>query len=230
MFLIESNKKWGWNKAFWIAILVVVTYFLFITGSRTGVIMGISSILFFYRNRSGYLFRLGLFAAILLGFIFSFISPDIVTQSTPANNRLISGGNTREGAWASMWNGFVNNPFFGSPLEGGRLVFGENSWLAAGDTTGLLGFIPILMMGIGCLKMMFELHKLSSIKPQYFLHSSIVIAGLSGLLAGSFSEAILLGNLSFPVFSLLMYLSMGKYLLDLNRIQNEYFLLERRHC
>ncbi|MDZ8079513.1 MAG: O-antigen ligase domain-containing protein [Nostoc sp. DcaGUA01] len=222
MFLIESHTKWDWIKAFWIAILLVVAYFLFLTASRTGAIMGISSILFFYRNRAGSLLRLGLFVGVLLGVIFWFISPDKITQSTPASNRFISGGNTREGAWAGMWEGFMSNPIFGSPLEGGRLVFGENSWLAAGDTTGLIGFIPIVMMGLGCLKMMFELHKLSNTKSIYFLHSSTVIAGLVGLLAGSFSEAILLGNLSFPVFSLLMYLSLGKYLLDLDRMQNHY--------
>jgi len=226
MFLIESHQKWDWIKGFWIAILLVVAYFLFLTASRTGAIMGICSILFFYRNRTGSLLRLGLLAGILLGVIFWFIAPDQITESTPATNRFVSGGNTREEAWSGMWNGFMSNPLFGSPLEGGRLVFGENSWLAAGDTTGLIGFIPIVMMGLGCLSMMFELHKFSSTKPTYFLHSSTVIAGLAGLLVGSFSEAILLGNLSFPVFSLLMYLSLGKYLLDLDRIQKKYFSLQ----
>ncbi|MFN6471286.1 MAG: O-antigen ligase family protein [Nostoc sp. SerVER01] len=227
MFLIESRKKWDWIKALWIALLLVVAYFLFLTASRTGAIMGISSILFFYRNRAGSLLRLGLFVGVLLGVIFWFISPEAITESTPASNRFISGANTREGAWSGMWNGFMSNPFFGSPLYGGRLVFGENSWLAAGDTTGLIGFIPIVMMGLGCLKMMFELHKLSNRKPNYFLHSSTVIAGLAGLLVGSFSEAILLGNLSFPVFSLLMYLSLGKYLLDLDRMEKKYLLSQK---
>ncbi|MFN6561177.1 MAG: O-antigen ligase family protein [Nostoc sp. ChiSLP01] len=227
MFLIESHKKWDWIKAFWIAILLVVAYFLFLTGSRTGAIMGISSILFFYRNRSGSLLRLGLFVGVLLGVIFWFISPDMITQNTPVSNRFISGGNTREEAWAGMWSGFMSSPLFGSPLQGGRLVFGENSWLAAGDTTGLMGFIPIVLMGLGCLKMMFELHKLSHKKSTYFLHSSTVIAGLAGLLVGSFSEALLLGNLSFPVFSLLMYLSLGKYLLDLDNIENKYLLWQK---
>ncbi|MBE8986214.1 O-antigen ligase family protein [Nostoc sp. LEGE 12450] len=227
MFIIESRKKWDWIKAFWIVILLVIVYFLFLTASRTGAMMGISSILFFYRNRAGSLLRLGLVLGVLSGVIFSFISPDTITHNTPASNRFISGGNTREGAWAGMWSGFMSSPIFGSPLQGGRLVFGENSWLAAGDTTGLMGFIPIVLMGVGCLKMMFELHKLSNKKSTYFLHSSTVIAGLAGLLVGSFSEAILLGNLSFPVFSLLMYLSLGKYLLDLDNIQNKYLLWQK---
>ncbi|MBG1245362.1 O-antigen ligase family protein [Nostoc sp. NZL] len=227
MFLIESHKKWDWIKAFWITLLLVVAYFLFLTVSRTGAIMGISSILFFYRNRSGYLVRIGLFVGVLLGVIFWFISPDIIIQNTPASSRFISRGNTREEAWAGMWSGFMSSPLFGSPLQGGRLVFGENSWLAAGDTTGLIGFIPIVLMGLGCLKMMFELHKLSNKKSNYFLHSSTVIAGLAGLLVGSFSEALLLGNLSFPVFSLLMYLSLGKYLLDLDDVHSKYLLWQK---
>ncbi|WP_414563554.1 MULTISPECIES: O-antigen ligase family protein [unclassified Anabaena] len=225
IFLIESRKKWDWIKALWIAILLLIAYFLFLTGSRTGGIMAVSSILFFYRNRGGSLPRLGLFIGVLSAIVFYFLkTPDAISNNAPESNRFVSGGNTREGAWSGMWSGFRSNPLFGSPLQGDRLVFGENSWLAAGDTTGLVGFIPIVMVGLGCLKMMFELHKLSNRKPNYFLQSSTVIAGLTGLLAGSFSEALLLGNLSFSVFSLLMYLSLGKYLLDLDVIQNQYLL------
>jgi O-Antigen ligase len=227
MFMIESRNKWDWIKAFWIAILLIIAYFLFLTGSRTGMIMAISSILLFYRNRGIALLRLGSFVVILLAIIFSLTSPDIFTNNASASDRFLSGGNTREGAWSGMWNGFMNNPLFGSPLQGDRLGFGENTWLAAGDTTGLVGFIPVLLMGLGCLKMMLELYKLSNRNSSYFLQTSTVIAGLAGLIAGSFSEALLLGNLSFSVMSLLMYLSLGKYLLDMEHMQNKYFLRQR---
>jgi O-Antigen ligase len=224
IFLIESHNKW-WIKTLWIAVLLIIGYFLFLTGSRTGMIMAISSILLFYRNRGVALLRLGSFVVVLSAIVFSFTShDDTLTSNAPASNRFVSGGNTREGAWSGMWNGFMNNPLFGSPLQGDRLGFGENTWLAAGDATGLVGFIPIVMMGLGCLKMMLELYKLSNRNSSYFLQTSTVIAGLAGLLAGSFSEALLLGNLSFPVMSLLMYLSLGKYLLDIENMQNKYFL------
>ncbi|MBU7586817.1 MAG: O-antigen ligase domain-containing protein [Nostoc sp. TH1S01] len=223
MFLIESRKRWDWKKVLWIFLLLLVAYFLFLTGSRTGGMMTVSSILCFYRNRGGALLKLGSFIGVLSAIFLFSKDPDtdIISSNAPASDRFVSGGNTREGAWSGMWNGFISNPLFGSPLQGDRLVFGESSWLAAGDTTGLIGFIPILMMGLGCLKMMLELHKLSHKRPNYSLHSSTVIAGLAGLLTGSFSEALLLGNISFSVFSLLMYLSLGKFLLDLDFMQSK---------
>jgi len=226
LFLIERCKRWDWIKVLWIVLLLLVVYFLFLTGSRTGAMMTVSSILCFYRNKRSTLLKLGLFVGVLSAISFFFNNPetDIISSNAPASDRFVSGGNTREGAWSGMWNGFMNNPLFGSPLYGDRVVFGESTWLAAGDTTGLIGFIPILMVGLGCLKMIFQLHKLSNRKPSYFLHSSTVIAGLAGLLVGSFSEALLLGNLSFSVFSFLTYLSLGKYLLDLDFAQNKRLL------
>ncbi|MEH2048733.1 O-antigen ligase family protein [Nostoc sp.] len=225
MFLIEIHKKWDWVKVFWIAMLLLTAYFLLRTGSRTGAIMAITSVLLFYRNRGGALLRLGLLASVLLALLFAFINPEMLNNSAPISNRFLEGGNTREGVWTAMWNSFINNPLFGAPLYGNRLVFGENSWLAAGANTGLIGLIPLVVMGIGCLKMILKLHKLSKRNSSYFLHSSTVIAGLSCLFSGSFSEALLLGNLSFPVMALLLYLSLGKYLLDMDyRQQRQYFL------
>ncbi|MFN6519071.1 MAG: O-antigen ligase family protein [Nostoc sp. CreGUA01] len=228
IFLIESRRQWDWIKLFWIAFLFVNAYFLFLTGSRTGMIMGVTSILLFYRNRVGMLLRFGLLIGLILAIALSFINQDSgTTNYTLLSDRFVSGGNTREAAWQGMWNGFINNPFFGSPLYGDRLIFGESSWLATADTTGLLGLIPLIMMGLGCLKMMFQLHKLSVKKTQLFLHTSTVIAGLSSILIGSFGEPLLLGNLSFPVMSLIIYLSLGQYLLELDEVQKKYSLWQQ---
>ncbi|MBW4612824.1 MAG: O-antigen ligase domain-containing protein [Desmonostoc vinosum HA7617-LM4] len=222
IFCVERYQKWDWKKIFWIASLLIVGYFLFITNSRTGAIMGITAVLSFYRQRSGKLIRLGLFIALLYFIVSSFTSPDVVTSETAEPNRYLSNQNTREGAWSGMWAMFVSNPLFGAPPQGDRLLYGESTWLAAGATLGLIGFIPTLLLGFGCLKMILQLHSLSIKKPAYFIHSSVAIAGLSCLLSGSFTEAIFLGNLSFPVIALLLYLSLGKYLLDVDHMQNEY--------
>ncbi|MBL1200349.1 MAG: O-antigen ligase family protein [Nostoc sp. GBBB01] len=223
IFLIESRRRWDWVKLFWIAFLFVNAYFLFLTGSRTGMIMCITSILLFYRFRVGMLLRFGLFIGLILAIILSFIHQDSgTTNYTLLTDRFVSGGNTREGAWQGMWSGFINNPLFGSPLDGDRLVFGESSWLATASTTGLLGLIPLIMMGLGCLQMILKLHKLGVKKPHYFLHTSTIVAGLSSILIGSIGEPFLLGNLSFPVMALMTYLSLGKYLLDVDNMQNKY--------
>ncbi|WP_375471069.1 O-antigen ligase family protein [uncultured Nostoc sp.] len=228
IFLIESRRRWDWVKFLWIAFLFVNAYFLFLTGSRTGMIMCITSILLFYRNRVGMLLRFGLIIGLILAIILSFIHPNSgTTDYTLLTDRFVSGGNTREGVWQNMWNGFINNPLFGRPLDGDRLGFGESSWLATADTTGLLGLIPLIMMGLGCLQMMLQLHKLGVKKPEQFLHTSTIIAGLSSILIGSLGEPFLLGNLSFPVMSLMIYLSLGKYLLDVDEVQKKYSLWQK---
>ncbi|MBD2364219.1 hypothetical protein H6G36_24070 [Anabaena minutissima FACHB-250] len=87
-----------------------------------------------------------------------------------------------------------------------------------------IGLTPLVLMGLSCLKMMIKMHNLSKKNPNYFLQTSTVIAGLSCLLSGSFSEALLLGNMSFPVMSLILYTSLGKYLIDATyKQQKEYF-------
>lgn len=224
MFLIEKQKKWDWSKGLWITSLLLIGYFLFLTGSRTGAIMGFTSILLFYRQRVGDLLRLGIIIGVVLALIFAFSSPDSISENTQVSSRFLSTENTREEVWSALWNNFSQYPLFGSPLYGERLVFAENSWLAVGSNIGLLGFIPMVMMGIGCLKMLFQIYQLGNRKPIYFLHTSTVIAGLSGLLSGSFSEAYLVGNLSFPVIALMTYLSLGKYLLDIDNLENKYLL------
>ncbi|BAY66025.1 hypothetical protein NIES22_61380 [Calothrix brevissima NIES-22] len=225
MFLIEMRQKWDWVKVFWIANLFILLYFLFLTGSRTGLIMAVPTILLFYRQRLGTLLRLGFFVGIVLAFMLYLQGPDVVMSNTVAS-RYSSTQNTREGVWSSMSSKFIKYPVFGAPLEGGRLGFGESTWLATGSTTGLIGFIPLVMMGIECVKMMFKLHQLSSKNSSYIPHCSTVIGGLTSLLSGSFTEAILLGNLTFPVISLIMYLSLGKYLLLQDERQSRSYFME----
>ena len=225
MFLIESRKEAGWEKACWMVGLILVMIALFLTGSRTGIIMGAVSILFFYRQRAGNLLRLGIFVGVVLAVISPFLSQDGSgwgASYTAATDKFLSGTNTREGVWLALWNQFINYPLFGVPLQGERLGYGESSWLAAGANLGLLGFLPLVMFGLECLKMILQLNKLTHKNPIYFLQSSTVIAGLASLLVGSFSEAFLLGNLTFSLLALLMYLSLGKYLIEVDSIENVY--------
>lgn len=223
IFLIEHCKKWNCVKIAYISILFIMTYFLFLTGSRTGFIMAITSVFLFYRNRGSMLLRFVIIAGLAFAVIITNISPEAVSSLSPLSDRYMSGENTRQGVWSGMWNSFVENPFFGYPLseKGGRLAFGESSWLGIASATGLPGLIPLVMMGWECLKMMLQLHKLSDRKPKYFLHASTIIAGLSSLLIGSFGEAIFLGTLTFPVITLLLYVSLGKFLLDLDKTQRD---------
>ncbi len=231
IYLIERQKQWCWIKVSWIIGLVCIMYALFLTGSRTGVIMGVVSILLFYRRRGGVILSFGLLAAIALAVILPLLSQDAfisATDSTDVASRFASTENTRTLVWSAMWHGFMNHVLFGVPLRGDRLGYGENSWLAAGASLGLVGLIPLVMFGVGCIKMMLRLNELSTKKPTYYLQCNTVIAALMSLLVGSIFEAFLLGNLTFSLMALLMYLSLGQYLIELNLIQKKYSLRQEK--
>ncbi len=223
MFFIEDSKKWLWGKVFWIASLTSILYALFLTGSRTGLFMAVTSILFFYRNQGGKLIRFILIAGIIVLVILPTFAPDVLGSiDTNLIDRYLSGSNTRSGVWEAQWRGFSSNLLFGVPLRGGRLGFGENSWLAVGVAAGLLGFIPLALFGIECLKMIVNLSRIGYQQPTYFLQTSTVISGLGSLLVGSLSEAFLLGNFTFSLIAVLMYLLLGEYLLEFWDIQRQY--------
>ncbi len=224
MFVIQSSPVWNFAKSSWAIVLAVIVYFLLLTGSRTGLMMGAASILLFYRNNGKAWFKIVAVMLILGILILPFLQPDTFSASstgidTSVSDRFSSTANSREGPWSHMWNAFTNNILFGKPLEGDRLGYGESSWLAAGANLGLLGFIPLVMMGLESISLMWQLNNLSNRNSYYFFQSSTVIAGLGGNLVGSFFEAFLLGNITFSLFSLLLYLIMGAYLLEVDKLR-----------
>jgi hypothetical protein len=231
MFVIQSSPVWNFFKYSWVAVLAAIVYFLLLTGSRTGLMMGAVSILLFYRNNGKAWFKICV-VLLLLGILaLPFLQPETFSSSstgidTVVSDRFSSTANSREGPWAGMWNAFSNNILFGAPLEGERLGYGESSWLGAGSTLGLLGFIPLVMMGLETVRLMWQLNNLSNRNSYYFFQSSTVIAGLGGNLVGSFFEAFLLGNITFSLFSLLLYLILGGYLLEVDMLRTYYAKFE----
>jgi hypothetical protein len=225
MFLIQGIPSWNFPKIFWSALLVVTMYYLLLSGSRTGILMSIVSILFFFRNNGQAWFRIILFLALAAALVVPFLQPENLSASstgigTNVSDRFTSTNNTREGVWAGLLNTFMENIVFGSPLaQGSRLGYGENSWLSVGATLGLVGFIPMMMMGWESLKMIWQLNQLANRNSYYFFQSSAVIAGLGSLLVGSCFEAFLLGNITFSLLAFLMYLMMGAYLLEVDRFR-----------
>ena len=228
MFLIQKLSRWSFGKFLWVATLMLTLYFLLLSGSRTGLIMGGVSILLFYRNNGGAWFRIVLFLAISAALILPFLGADSLSSSSTGidasvSARFTSTSNSREGVWSGMWNSFMDNILFGAPLEqGGRLGYGENSWLSAGAALGLIGFIPMMMMGWESVKMIGQLIQLSNRNSYYFFQSSVVVAGLGSMLVGSVFEAFLLGNMTFSLIVFLMYLIMGAYLVEVDRVRTHY--------
>lgn len=228
MYLIQGIPKWNFTKVLWGLLLLIVMYFLILTGSRTGVLMGVISVFLFYRANAGAWLQVILVVGILGLLVMPFLEPQTIGANAidaSVSNRFIAsdGTNTRGNVSLGLWQTFSENLLFGAPLEaGGRLGFGENSWLSAGATLGLVGFIPMMMMGWESLRLMWQLNLLSKRQPYYFFQCSTVMAGLGSLLIGSFFEAYLLGNITFSLIAFLTYLVMGAYLLEVDRARTYY--------
>jgi hypothetical protein len=231
MFVFQSISKWNYMKFFWMVVTIVVMYFLLQTGSRTGLLMGFISILLFYRNNGGAWLRLMLVLALLAALVVPFLEMDTISSSSGINGsvsgRFSAIDNTRADVWNALWRTFTENIVFGAPLYGDRMGYGENSWLSAGANLGLIGFIPMMLMGWESLKLMWQLNLLSQRKPAYFFQASMVIAGLGSMLVGSLFEAFLLGNITFSLLAFLTYLLMAAYLLEIDRARTYYSQLQQ---
>lgn len=227
VFLIERQQRWDIQKLFWIISLTLIMIALFLTASRTGAVMGVAAILFFYRHRSGALLRFALLIAIPLVLVWLYATTQqmdlgMIDSASSAIDKYLSNRNTRAGVWSGLWQAFIDYPLLGAPLRGTRLSYGENSWLATAATLGLLGLIPLMLFGLSSLKMLFSLNQITHQYPHYCLHSDVVIAGITALFVGSISEAHFLGNLTFPILALLIYLVLGQYIIDVVKVEAEY--------
>lgn len=216
MYLFESERSW--RRFGWLVLLLVTGFALYLTGSRMGVLMGITTILSFYRLRFTKLLRLGfLLGGIAIAVIVLSGSNDDLWQPvfTSATGRYVEIEDTRQIVWAALWRNFQNYPIFGAPLQGERLMgYGESSWLGAASSLGIIGLLPLLLFGLGCLVMILRLDRLGREAGGDRLANDMVIAGLAAILVGSIFEAILLGNLTVYTLVLLLYLALGQHLLE----------------
>ncbi|MDR9405218.1 MAG: hypothetical protein RI580_17500, partial [Halothece sp. Uz-M2-17] len=194
---------------------------LAMTGSRTGVGTAVIGVMLFY-GFSGKIITRAILAVGALFLVTIFFEPaqqwflDTVGSSNLDRLDDLSLDN-REGVWRGQLRTFTNYPIFGAPLRGDRLGYGENSWLATGASFGLMGFIPLLLFGWECLKMMFQLYQYGKLQPIHQQQCNLVIAGLLSLLVGSFFEGYLLGNLTFSLMSIVQYLILGNFMLQRQR-------------
>ncbi len=216
LFFIEDNLTRSWLKLLWLLTLTIAMMFLFLTGSRAGVIVAFLAILIFYRQRIWFLIRLCLVIGVIL-LILQFFFPEnsidlTIFQTDTLWERYLLGGNTRSQVSLALWNDFINNPLFGKSFQGDRLSLGESSWLTVAATLGIIGLIPMLLFGVEYLKILVQLYRLSMQKTKYSLAYSLVFSALLSLFIGSFAEAFLLGTLTFPIFTLLLYISLSNYL------------------
>jgi O-antigen ligase len=217
-FLLMQPQPF-WQRSIWGSAVVITLYALVQTGSRTGLLGAVVGLVIFFGQ------RLKVWQMVLVFMLVGAIAFGSAPGSTPTTaelpglgggilpERFVSTENTRAQVWQAQWNSFMRYPVLGAPLRGDRLGFGENSWLAAAASAGLVGLLPLTLFAYFCLEMMVKLYRIGD-HPDYRLYCSAVTAGLSSLLIGSVSEAYLLGLISFPLLALGLYLVLGQYLLE----------------
>jgi len=215
LYAITKSRK-GYTM-FWIATALLAFYWLLISGSRTGLIMAVMSFLLFFSHKVGY-FLVRIIGWGLALSLFFYVFPGLVEFSDVTEitgwdgmskriNRQPAGGlDTRAKIWYIQLRDFKKYPIFGTPVTGDRIIFGENSWLGVAAQFGWIGLVPMLFFGFGVIHKMIILWKTRMYNMAKANELSLCFAGLVSLMIGSFSEAYLLGNLSFPIMSMMLYL------------------------
>ena len=230
LFLFLHNEKHSPMKWIWAGFLLLAIFGLFMTASRTGTISTVVSLLIFFRSRGGKLLQIVLIFAVIAAFVLPSLSPtDIDTPGllSPSASKLSDlDTSTRASVWGGYWGQFLKYPLFGAPFVGDRLRFGESSWLGVLGSMGLVGAIPMFMFGWSSLQMIFKLDHLSKIRPDYYLKYSFVMSGLLSLLVGGISEAYLLGNLTFSLLAVFLYLVLGNYLIEFAQREYNYSIAQ----
>ena len=233
LFLFFHNEKHSWMKWIWAGFLLLAIFGLFMTASRTGAIVAVVSLLIFFRRQGGKLLQIVLIFGVIAAFVLPSLSPtDIDTPgilSATSSKWSNLDTSTRDGVWSGYWRLFLKYPLFGAPFVGDRLRFGESSWLGVLGSMGLVGTIPMFMFGWSSLQMIFKLDHLSKIRPDYYLKCSVVMAGLLSLLVGGVSEAYLLGNLTFSLLAVFLYLVLGNYLIEFAQREYNYPISQYYH-
>jgi hypothetical protein len=219
LFFCHHKDQAVWQQRFWLGCLGLAVLGLAATASRTGMLMATTAVLAFYWRQGNRLVQLAfvVVVALLVGLSISELTGltlDLTGVFDSALNKIEFGTDTRSGVFLSYWKSFLEYPLTGPPFTAERIRFGESAWLGVMGTLGLAGLIPMVLFGYSTMGMVMRLNTMVSEHPTSSLVCSTVMAGLIALLVGGISEAYLLGNLSFAILALFLYLAMGSFLLE----------------
>lgn len=194
IYYIDALKK----SVVSIICLVLVLFFLFLTGSRTGL-LGLSIfILLTGIRRVRYFIIIIIFILVITNLFPTELLQSFDIQLSSLESRVLNGENTRQIIWSDLFDAFLDNPFFGKDIEKNRVGYGESSILSAFANYGLIGGIPFLII----LGIIIKAFKRNILKRD---ESQIVAAIIFSLFVASFFEAFLLSNISFSFYILLIY-------------------------
>lgn len=166
------------------------------TGSRTGLVMSAIVLFLFFRRRVSGLYAIGLIMVGGVGFGLKQLG-ERVSDFTER-------GDTRTEVWVNQLQQFYQNPIFGRNYIGSRFTIGENSWLGLMEATGFMGLLVLIWLTSVVLKSLSNLTVASRMRNASLVDIDFCIAGLVGVIAGSFLEAYLAGIITMPVLFLAM--------------------------
>ncbi len=231
IFLLLFFKSKLIYRIWWGAALILSLYLLTWTSSRTGLAMAGIGILLGLRNlifqNLSWIFIFAIFGILLysaLGTYNELKNSSIYTVKNESNISLkqtpFDRENTRYQVWTGQWRQFNKYPIFGPPRVGQRIRFRENSWLGVAAQFGIIGFFPMIIMGVFLLARIFKLLTIGQVPQEFKLYADFIAAGLLMLILGSVGEAFLLGVLSFPGIVIFLYLTTSDFLLKKAQLVN----------
>lgn len=218
VFLILSVKSF--YKLVFVVGLLSTLYYLLLTASRTGMVMAASGFLMmglFGGAKS--LLRWSLVAVVVLIVLTIFEYSPLEELNSEALEHLTSTENSRGDVIDAQLNMFNNNIFFGADPRGRRVGFGESSYFGVAASLGIIGLIPLIILMIGCVRLLIKLIKTSFVDKHNRQKYLMVVGGLVPLLLGALVEAYLLGIVTWPLIMFLMYVSWGNQLLMQSKSQ-----------
>ncbi|HZK81187.1 MAG TPA: O-antigen ligase family protein [Humisphaera sp.] len=212
--LIASKREAIPMRFFWATVAGADIAMLIWTGSRTGTLTALVGLALLFRRRIGTFVGVGLIALIFVFFFLALFQPDAATGS-----RILSLQDTRTGVWASLFEKFQANPFFGT-MSKTDYTAAESSYLTVAAHMGLLG---LGLVGIVVCFLAGALRRGGRLRSTLQSEDDLILvdwvsAGLIAIFVGAFFEGVLVATLNLMLVSVYFYLGLLKYISDKNTL------------
>ena len=191
-----AAKKFKW---IYIISFISMAYFIYLSGSRLGLLLVFFSVSMFYRSKFISTMNFIIPLLLVLALWTSFSENVFISK----NARIFSTESNRVQVWANQVDLVWENPLWGVDLGSGeRLGFGENSYLSAGVAVGISGIFLIILFAfkiVAKLKKLLACERVVGWQPE----TSLAISILATSFVAAFFEAFFLGIFTFPLILLI---------------------------
>jgi len=180
-------------------------------GSRTGLIMSVTSMVVLFRRRLGRL----LASSILVG-AFVLFALQMLNGKARLTDRIIDTSDSRTGIWLTFINAFLENPLTGDFQTEGS----ESSYLAILARYGIIGALPFVLVVGSVVRSAMKMNRGRRHLNDPML-ADLVLAGLASLGVGAIFEGSLLGMLNTYILLIYLYLALASFLSEYSDAMQE---------